>query len=670
MATTHNIDIEAKDKTKAATASIGRNLDKTASKADNLAGRFRNMARATAAVRGPLDGVAARMSSLGSLIGSVSIGWVAMGTAIAGASVVLKKSVSVFSDYEQSMMGINALIERTGDAAGVTGQQISDMAERIGRDTLASAGEVRDAAAIMLTFKSVTGDAFTRSVELAQDMAAVMKQDLNSSVKQLGKVLEDPIRNLSALNRSGVSFTATQTAMIKKMVEMGDKAGAQTKIMDVLAGQLGGYGAAEGQGVAGAIDLVGENWTLLMRKIGETGIAKQAAAWMKQLASGMRNVAENINPTLQEAYNQKLRELHQLEKEGSEARGRSAESQKNQRWLREQQIHNELALLTKELKAENEINAAFQADADMMAGINAANEAAAVKFLKSEEDKLKAIKRRQKVQQDAADKFGEMVRSEADTARQANLDKLAVEDENFADKMFKLETLHAASLMSDEEFFLQSELLEQAHQDRVTTITEEAAKKREQVENRVNNAVLSSRGTFTNSMLSLGNALAGENENLQKAMFIISKAVAVGNILIDTERGAIAAMASRAVLGPEAAIAAATKIRAYGYAAAAATAATGIVEAGARVHGGSVIGNRAYLVGERGPELFMPGRSGSVINNNDITNNSSTSPVINLTQSITYDTPSTLSRTIKEGSRTIVSAIIDAFEAEGKGLPV
>ena len=33
---------------------------------------------------------------------------------------------------------------------------------------------------------------------------------------------------------------------------------------------------------------------------------------------------------------------------------------------------------------------------------------------------------------------------------------------------------------------------------------------------------------------------------------------------------------------------------------------------GARANGGSVMGGKGYLVGERGPELFMPGRSGGI----------------------------------------------------------
>jgi phage-related minor tail protein len=39
---------------------------------------------------------------------------------------------------------------------------------------------------------------------------------------------------------------------------------------------------------------------------------------------------------------------------------------------------------------------------------------------------------------------------------------------------------------------------------------------------------------------------------------------------------------------------------------------------GERANGGSVMANKSYLVGERGPELFTPSRSGMVLSNNSM----------------------------------------------------
>lgn len=40
--------------------------------------------------------------------------------------------------------------------------------------------------------------------------------------------------------------------------------------------------------------------------------------------------------------------------------------------------------------------------------------------------------------------------------------------------------------------------------------------------------------------------------------------------------------------------------------------------AGARALGGTVAGNQAYMVGERGPEMFIPGKTGTVVPNNQL----------------------------------------------------
>jgi hypothetical protein len=43
--------------------------------------------------------------------------------------------------------------------------------------------------------------------------------------------------------------------------------------------------------------------------------------------------------------------------------------------------------------------------------------------------------------------------------------------------------------------------------------------------------------------------------------------------------------------------------------------------------GGSVTAGHSYLVGERGPEMFVPGRSGAIANNSQLTGGSSTPPI-------------------------------------------
>ncbi|HII3728067.1 TPA: phage tail length tape measure family protein, partial [Pasteurella multocida] len=45
---------------------------------------------------------------------------------------------------------------------------------------------------------------------------------------------------------------------------------------------------------------------------------------------------------------------------------------------------------------------------------------------------------------------------------------------------------------------------------------------------------------------------------------------------------------------------------------------TSITLSGARAMGGPVGGGRAYLVGEKGPEIFVPGASGQITSNENL----------------------------------------------------
>ena len=271
------VTIGGKDKTKAAFKSAQKNLKKTSDEADRLSKRFRNVARATMAIEGPLGGTAGRLSAVATMIQSVSIAQIGMGVAFAGSTALVIKSLNVFADYEQQTFKINQLLEQTQGAAGLTGDEIERMSRRIGKATLESADEVREASSVLLSFKSVGVDAFERTMNMAADMSAVTGQDLKSSVLQLGKALEDPITGMTALRRSGVSFTDSQKEMIVAMNRAGDAAGAQNEILKLLEGQLGGAGAAAAGGLKGAVDSVTESWSLMLIRFAESSTAGDLA---------------------------------------------------------------------------------------------------------------------------------------------------------------------------------------------------------------------------------------------------------------------------------------------------------------------------------------------------------------------------------------------------------
>jgi hypothetical protein len=79
--------------------------------------------------------------------------------------------------------------------------------------------------------------------------------DLKGASIQLGKALNDPVANLSALSRSGIQFSEEQKEVIKSMAETGRLAEAQTLILDELNNQYGGSAEAAAKADGGFTQL-------------------------------------------------------------------------------------------------------------------------------------------------------------------------------------------------------------------------------------------------------------------------------------------------------------------------------------------------------------------------------------------------------------------------------
>ena len=144
----------------------------------------------------------------------------------------------------QAEQKLQAVITATGGAAGLTAEQIKAYASELQRMTNFGDEATINAAAMLATFKNLKGEAFLEALAAAQDMSAVLGTDLKGSVIQLGKALNDPIAGLSALSRSGVSFTEQQKEQIRTLQESGNIMGAQRIILNELSSEFGGAAAA------------------------------------------------------------------------------------------------------------------------------------------------------------------------------------------------------------------------------------------------------------------------------------------------------------------------------------------------------------------------------------------------------------------------------------------
>ncbi len=247
---------------------------------------FQNTAGSIAAVQGPLGPVAGRISAIGAIIGRVSPMALGFTAVVVGLGLAFTKLVKNVAQVETQMLKLEGILKATGNAAGLSLTEIENLSTEIGIATLASTREVRDAAGIMLTFKSITGDTFRDALRLSQDLAEVGFGSVKTGATQLGKALEDPIVGLGALRRVGVSFTDAQKEMIKVLTMTGRKAEAQRIILKALDEQVGGAGVKAATGLAGAVDSLKENLDIFFER------SKFGTAIVNGLTSAMNFLAK------------------------------------------------------------------------------------------------------------------------------------------------------------------------------------------------------------------------------------------------------------------------------------------------------------------------------------------------------------------------------------------
>jgi phage-related protein len=137
-----------------------------------------------------------------------------------------------------------------GDATDEVTQRLADFAKEQEMRIAVDDKVIKGVQAQLLSFKALsasadeTGGAFDRATSAAFDMAAAGFGSAEGNAVALGKALENPIKGVAALARTGTVFTDEQREQIKVLQESGDLLGAQELILNELESQYGGVAEA------------------------------------------------------------------------------------------------------------------------------------------------------------------------------------------------------------------------------------------------------------------------------------------------------------------------------------------------------------------------------------------------------------------------------------------
>ena len=179
-------------------------------------------------------------------------------------------AVKAFDQQQKAIAQVEAGLKSTGASVGFTSKQLQKMASDLQSKTLFGDEEIlKDATAQLLTFTNITGDQFAKSQEAALNLATRLDGDLKSASIMLGKALNDPVANLSAMSRAGIQFSEDQKEVIKSLAESGDMAQAQSIILEELEKQYGGSAEAAAKAGTGGLKQLANAFGDLQEEFGK-----------------------------------------------------------------------------------------------------------------------------------------------------------------------------------------------------------------------------------------------------------------------------------------------------------------------------------------------------------------------------------------------------------------
>ncbi|AFK66654.1 tail tape measure protein [Colwellia phage 9A] len=268
-------NITAKEKATAETKRLAREqrkLSGTTKDASKDFGKFTgSLDRATKHVQlidGPLGGVASRMTALSSIIKGGALGYAAFALSVGLGVKALWEGANVADKNQVAMKGLEAQLLATDHAAGFSANSLDHFARSLAFATLDNTEGVKELIGVMAGFDKVSGDAFTRSISLSQDLGIAMKQSPITAAKTLGKVLQNPIKNYLQLKRSGIEFSKVEKDNLKLAQRNNDLRAAQEIILGKVESKFKGIAKAQTDSLSGDKDTLGQNWQELWELLG------------------------------------------------------------------------------------------------------------------------------------------------------------------------------------------------------------------------------------------------------------------------------------------------------------------------------------------------------------------------------------------------------------------
>jgi hypothetical protein len=249
-------------------------------------------------VQGSISGMAGVVKAIGKGFMVAGAGLLAAGAAGGFLAIKLAKIAEEGTTAEDRLSNIVKQMDLFGQGATNVSERLVNLANKTALLVGVDQKVILSTQAKLATFKELAetaddvGGAFDRATMAAVDMAAAGFGEASQNAVQLGKALNDPIKGINSLSRSGITFTQVEKDKIKALVHGNKMLSAQDIILKAIEKQIGGTAAATANGT----DRISVAVSQLTQKLGEpfaaavSGMAEGFISQMPKITSSIDDV--------------------------------------------------------------------------------------------------------------------------------------------------------------------------------------------------------------------------------------------------------------------------------------------------------------------------------------------------------------------------------------------
>lgn len=230
------------------------------------------------------------ISSVAGSLRNVFAGALSVGAVVSFGRAVQREML----DAEREVALLNATLRSTGFAAGLSAKDVNELANELSRVTTLDAGDILQGATALLRFREISATTFREASRLAVDLSVATGRDLPAAFTLVGKAIQNPVTGIRSLREVGVELSEGQAELAEKLKETGRTAEAQQIVIDELTKAVGGASAAAGGGLAGASNKAANAWNDLLANIGQTAVVARSARGSLDLLTGGLNFANRL----------------------------------------------------------------------------------------------------------------------------------------------------------------------------------------------------------------------------------------------------------------------------------------------------------------------------------------------------------------------------------------